>query len=214
LLVASAIGAGPFVSGLLLGLTAIRPQTLPLFGVAAIGDRARLAGFATGVGVIALLSLLVVGPGGVAQYASQLVTASSWAATGAYGVGTAIGWIGPALALGIPLVGLALAALSLIIGAALVLRGPLRIEQAAVWSLLASPHTLLHDGVLVFPAIAVCARSTRRTLVLVGGGIVAALLHQWGVPVGPFYVAGVAVLTAADAARDRARGAPTRTAEG
>jgi len=214
LLVASAIGAGPFVSGLLLGLTAIRPQTLPLFGVAAIGDRARLAGFATGVGVIALLSLLVVGPGGVAQYASQLLTAGAWAATGEYGVGTAIGWIGPALALGIPLVGLALAALSLVIGAALVLRGPLRIEQAAVWSLLASPHTLLHDGVLAYPAIAICARSTRRTLVLIGGGIVAALLHQWGAPVGPFYVAGVAVLTAVDAARDRARGAAARTAEG
>jgi len=111
-------------------------------------------------------------------------------------------------------VGLALAALSLVTGAALVLRGPLRIEQAAIWSLLASPHTLLHDGVLAYPAIAACARSTRRTLLLVGGGIVAALLHQWRAPVGPFYVAAVAVLTAVEAARDRARGGAARTGEG
>ncbi len=214
LLVASAIGARPFVAGLLLGLTAIRPQTLPLFGIAALGDRARLAGFATGVGVVAALSLLVVGPGGVGQYASQLVTAGSWAATGEYGVGTAIGWIGPALALGIPLVGVALAVLSLVVGAALVLRGPLRVEQAAVWSLLASPHTLLHDGVLAYPAIAVCARSTRRTVLLVGGGLAAALLHQWGAPVGPFYLAGVAILTNVEAARARATSAAARTGEG
>ena len=193
LLVASAIGARPFVAGLLLGLTAIRPQTLPLFGIAAIGDRDRLAGFASGVGLIAVLSLLVVGPDGAVRYANQLLTASSWAATGEYGVATAIGWIGPALALGIPLVGLALAALSLVVGAVLVLRGARRIEQAAVWSLLASPHTLLHDGVLAYPAIAASATSTRRMVALVGVGVVAALLHQWGAPVAPLYLAGVAV---------------------
>ncbi len=197
LLVASAIGARPFVAGLLLGLTAIRPQTLPLFGIAAIGDRARLAGFATGVSLIAFLSLLVVGPDGLVRYANQLLTAGSWAATGEYGVATAIGWIGPALALGLPLLGLALAALSLVLGAVLVLRGPLRIEQAAVWSLLASPHTLLHDGVLAYPAIAACARSTRRTVVLVGAGVIAALLHQWGAPVAPLYIASVAAFMSA-----------------
>lgn len=197
LLVASAIGARPFVAGLLLGLTAIRPQTLPLFGIAAIGDRGRLAGFATGVSLIAFLSLLVVGPEGALRYASQLLTAGSWAATGEYGVATAIGWIGPALALGLPLLGLVLAALSLVIGAVLVLRGPLRIEQAAVWSLLASPHTLLHDGVLAYPAIAACARSTRQTVVLTGVGVIAALLHQWGAPVAPLYLAGVAVFISA-----------------
>ena len=201
LLVASAIGARPFVAGLLLGLTAIRPQTLPLFGIAAIGDRARLAGFATSVSLIALLSLLVVGPDGLVRYASQLLTAGSWAATGEYGVATAIGWIGPALALGLPLLGLALAALSLVVGAVLVLRGPLRIEQAAVWSLLASPHTLLHDGVLAYPAIAAGARSTRRTVVLAGAGVIAALLHQWGAPVAPLYIAGVAVFLSAELRR-------------
>ena len=201
LLVASAIGARPFLAGLLLGLTAIRPQTLPLFGIAAIGDRDRLTGFATGVSLIAFLSLLVVGPDGLARYASQLLTAGSWAATGEYGVATAIGWIGPALALGLPLIGLALAALSLVIGAVLVLRGPLRIEQAAVWSLLASPHTLLHDGVLAYPAIAAYATSTRRTIALVGLGVIAALLHQWGAPVAPLYIAGVAVFLSAELRR-------------
>jgi hypothetical protein len=201
LLVASAIGARPFVAGLLLGLTAIRPQTLPLFGIVAIGDRVRLAGFATGVSIIALLSLLVVGPQGAVTYASQLLAAGSWAATGEHGVATAIGWIGPGLALGLPLLGLALAALSLLVGAALVLRGPRRIEQAGVWSLLASPHTLLHDGVLAYPAIAACARSTRRTIVLAGAGVVAALLHQWGAPVAPLYLAGVAALMSADLRR-------------
>jgi hypothetical protein len=194
LLVASAIGTRPFVAGLLLGLTAIRPQTLPLFAVAAIGDRARLAGFATGVSVIALASSLVVGPQGAVLYASQLLTAGSWTVTGEYGVGTAIGWIGPGIALGLPLVGIALAAASLIVGAVLVLRGPLRIEQAAVWSLLASPHTLLHDGVLAYPAIARAATTTRRTTLLVGLGVIAALLHQWGAPVAPLYLAGIAVL--------------------
>lgn len=214
LLVATAIGARPFIAGLLLGLTAIRPQTLPLFGIAAFGDRARVAGFATGVAVVAFLSLLVVGPDGVGRYAGQLLTAGSWTATGEYGVGTAIGWVGPALAFGLPLIGLVLAALSLVSGAALVLRGPLRIEQAALWSLLASPHTLLHDGVLAYPAIAACARSTRGTVALVGAGLVAALLHQWGAPVAPFYLAGVTILTRAEAARGRATGAAERTGEG
>ena len=197
LLVASAIGARPFLAGLLLGLTAIRPQTLPLFVVAAIGDRTRLAGFATGVSVVALLSLAVAGPQGAVRYASQLLTAGSWSTTGEYGLATAIGWIGPALALGLPLLGVALAGLSLVIGAVLVWRGPLRIEQAALWSLLASPHTLLHDGVLAYPAIAACARSTGRTVALVGIGVIAALLHQWGAPVAPLYLAGVAVLLSA-----------------
>jgi hypothetical protein len=214
LLVATAIGARPFIAGLLLGLTAIRPQTLPLFGIAVIGDRARLAGFATGVALIAFLSLVVVGPDGLGRYASQLLTAGSWAGTGEYGVGAAIGWIGPALAFRLPLIGLALAGLSLVIGAALVWRGPLRIEQAALWSLLASPHTLLHDGVLAYPAIAACARSTQRTVVLVAAGVVAALLHQWGAPVGPFYLAGAAILTSAEAARARARAAAVGTGEG
>jgi hypothetical protein len=198
LLVASAIGARPFVAGLLLGLTAIRPQTLPLFAIAAVGDRARLGGFATGVGVVALLSLLVAGPAGAVKYASQLVTAGSWTVTGEYGVGTAIGWIGPGIALGLPLVGIALAAASLIAGAVLVLRGPRRIEQAAVWSLLASPHTLLHDGVLAYPAVAAAATSTPRTIALVGLGVIAALVHQWGAPVAPLYLLGVAVLVASD----------------
>src|SRR5438093_6532006 len=211
LLVSSAVGARPFVAGLLLGLTAIRPQTLPLFGIAAMGDRARLAGFATGVALIAFLSLVVVGPGGVGTYARQLLTAGSWAATGEFGVATAIGWVGPALTLGVPLVGLALAALSLVIGALLVLRGPRRVEQAAVWSLLASPHTLLHDGVLAYPAIAACARSTRRVLVLVGAGVATTLLHQWGAPVAPFYLAGVAIFTSVAGARDRATTAAART---
>ncbi len=184
LLVSSAVGARPFVAGLLLGLTAIRPQTLPLFGIAAIGDRARLAGFATGVAIIAFLSLLVVGPGGAGTYTTQLLTAGSWAATGEF------------------------------IGAVLVLRGPRRIEQAAVWSLLASPHTLLHDGVLAYPAIAACARSTRRVVVLVGAGVATALLHQWGAPVGPFYVAGVAIFTSVAVARDRATNAAGRTGGG
>jgi hypothetical protein len=70
----------------------------------------------------------------------------------------------------------------------------LRIEQAAVWSLLASPHTLLHDGVLAYPAIARAATTTRRTTLLVGLGVIAALLHQWGAPVAPLYLAGIAVL--------------------
>ena len=194
LAVACAIGARPFLAGLLLGLTAIRPQTLPLFAVAAVGDRARLAGFGVGVSVIALLSLLVAGPEGAVKYASQLLTAGSWTVTGEYGVGTAIGWIGPGIALGLPLVGIALAAASLIGGAVFVLRGPRRIEQAAVWSLLASPHTLLHDGVLAYPAIAASATSTRLTVALVGLGVTTSLVHQWGAPIAPLYLVGVAVL--------------------
>lgn len=213
LLVAGAIGARPFVSGLLLGLTAIRPQTLPLFAVAAVGDRARIAGFTTGVAAIAALSVLVVGPDGLARYAAQLVTAGTWATTGEHGVATAIGWVGPALVLGVPLLGLALAALSLVLGAWLALRGPMRIEQAAVWSLLASPHTLLHDGVLAYPAVAACARSTRAVAALVGTGIAAALIHQWGVPVAPLYLVGVG-LVIARAARARATHAAARTGEG
>jgi hypothetical protein len=52
--------------------------------------------------------------------------------------------------------------------------------------------------VLAYPAIAACARSTRRTVVLAGFGVIAALLHQWGAPVAPLYIAGVAVFMSAE----------------
>lgn len=213
LLVASAIGARPFVSGLLLGLTAIRPQTLPLFALAAIGERARLAGFATGVAAIAFLSAVVVGLDGLIRYAGQLLTAGAWATTGAYGVVSAIGWVGPALVIGLPVAGLVLAALSGVIGAVLVMRGPLRIEQAAIWSLLASPHALLHDGLLAYPGVAACSSTRRRTIALVGGGVAAALAHQWGAPVAPLYLLVVAVLIAR-VARARATPEAARTGGG
>lgn len=183
LLVALAQRAGPFASGLALGLTVLRPQTAPLLLIAALGDRRRTAGAAVGVAVVVLASVAVVGLGGMQRYVSQLVDAAGWSVSGEHGLGTAFGWSGLAAALGAAPVGMALAIACLVIGATIVLRSPpaSRVPIAAGWSLLAGPHVLLHDAVLAFPALLAARRESPGWI---GSLVIASLVHLLVAPIG------------------------------
>jgi hypothetical protein len=71
-------------------------------------------------------------------------------------------------------------------------RDEARIVAASSWAALGSPHVLLHDGVLSYPAVAARSWSTVRLAVIVGTGYAAALVHQAGIPVAPLWLLGVA----------------------
>jgi hypothetical protein len=66
-----------------------------------------------------------------------------------------------------------------------------RAVDASVWSILAAPHALLHDGVMAYPAVARAATTTSATVLWVGTGIVAALVQQAGIPVAPLWLLGI-----------------------
>src|SRR5207237_8392037 len=68
LAVAGSLRAPPFWSGALLGLTAFRPQLLPLFALVALSERRRAIGLLSMTAAVALVSLATVGLGGKARY--------------------------------------------------------------------------------------------------------------------------------------------------
>ena len=63
-----------------------------------------------------------------------------------------------------------------------------RAVDASVWSILAAPHALLHDGVMAYPAVARAATTSGGTVLWVGSGIVVALIQQAGIPLAPFWL--------------------------
>jgi hypothetical protein len=65
---------------------------------------------------------------------------------------------------------------------------------ASSWAALGSPHVLLHDGLLSYPAVAARTWSTPRLVVVAGSGYLAALIHQAGIPVAPLWLLGIARL--------------------
>lgn len=164
LLVALAMRAGPRAGGFALGLTLLRPQNAPLLVLTALLDPARRWWAALGSLAVAVASAAVVGPDGLWRYAIGLVAASDWSVTGEQGLRTSIGWSAVALWLGVGPIGLAASVASLALGAVAVVRAPAaeRAPLAAAWSLVASPHALLHDAVLAYPALR--ALSARRAL--------------------------------------------------
>jgi hypothetical protein len=95
-----------------------------------------------------------------------------------------VGAFDPALA------SIALSAVAFLVAAVLILRmrAEHRVDVAAPATLLATPHALLHDAILVYPAIAARAQTTRSTLIWMGTGLVAVLVHEAGIPVGPLWL--------------------------
>jgi hypothetical protein len=154
-LVALADRAGPRSGGLALGLTLVRPQTAPLLILAALADPARRLPAIVGSAIVVAVSAVVVGPAGLARYAEILVGAAGWSISGELGLRSSIGWSGLAIALGVGPLGLMAAFASLVAGAVIVIRAAPddRVRIAAAWSLLASPHALMHDAVLTYPAL-------------------------------------------------------------
>ena len=184
LAVAASLRAPPFWSGTLLGLTLFRPQLFPLLALVALFDRRRAAGLLCAVAVIALGSFALVGIDGMARYPHLLSI-------------TATELLPPEL--GLPplvrrLVGgddvmlnTALAVVAFLIGAFAVARGSsdhvTRTVRASIWSVLAAPHALLHDGIIPYPAVAARATTTRATWLWAASGVAVGVIQGVGIPI-------------------------------
>jgi hypothetical protein len=192
LLVTLADRTGPRAGGLALGLTLLRPQAAPLLVLAALADKDRRWAAIVGTLVVAGASALVVGPAGLVRYLAILIDAAGWSITGELGLRSSIGWSGLAIALGVAPLGLVAAVVSIVTGGIVVLRAAPseRVRLAAAWSLLASPHALMHDALLAYPAV--LALTTRRAM-WDAASVLAWTAHLVGAPVGAIWSLVLAV---------------------
>ena len=192
LAVAASFRAPPLWSGALLGLTAFRPQFLPLFALVALTERRRALGLLMTTAAVALVSLLTVGLDGMARYPDLLTRIATELRPGELGLAALVRRVigGEEI-----LLNAALAVVLYVIGAAAVfLRSRMfttRAVDASTWSILAAPHALLHDGVMAYPAVAQAATTTRTTVLWVGSGMIAALIQQGGIPVAPIWLLAI-----------------------
>jgi len=192
LAVAASFRAPPLWSGALLGLTAFRPQFLPLFALVTLTERRRALGLLMTTAAVALVSLLTVGLDGMARYPDLLTRIATELRPGELGLAALVRRVigGEEI-----LLNAALAVVLYVIGAAAVfLRSRMfttRAVDASTWSILAAPHALLHDGVMAYPAVAQAATTTRTTVLWVGSGMIAALIQQGGIPVAPIWLLAI-----------------------
>jgi hypothetical protein len=196
LIVAASLRAPPRVSGALLGLLALRPQLLPLFALVALADQQRRLPFLIVGTAVSLVSVLMVGPDGLVRYLDLLAPQAAELRPGELGLAAlvrraGIGASDPALA------NIALSAVAFLVAAVVILRthAERRMDAAAPATLLSTPHALLHDAVLAYPAVAARALTTRTTITWVGTGLVAVLVQEAGLPVAPLWL--LALLLAA-----------------
>jgi len=189
LAVAASLRAPPLWSGALLGLTAFRPQFLPLFALVALFERRRAVGFVATTGAVAIVSVATVGLEGMRRYPDLLTRIATELRPGELGLAALVRRVvgGEELVLN--------AALAVVIyaiaAAAVFIRSRMfttRAVDASIWSILAAPHALLHDGVMAYPAVARAATTTGATALWVGTGIIAALIQQAGIPVAPLWL--------------------------
>ncbi|MEK6207072.1 MAG: glycosyltransferase family 87 protein [Chloroflexota bacterium] len=192
LAVAASLRAPPFWSGALLGLAAFRPQLLPLFALVALTERRRAIGLLATTILVGLVSLATVGFEGMARYPDLLTRAATELRPGELGLAAlvrrAVGGDDLVLNTALALVIYAIAALAVFIRSRTFTT---RTVDASIWSVLAAPHALLHDGVMAYPAAAQAATSTGATVLWVGTGIIAALVQQAGVPVAPLWLLAI-----------------------
>ena len=192
LAVAASLRAPPLWSGALLGLAAFRPQFLPLFALVALTERRRAIGLAATTLAVALVSLGTVGLDGMARYPDLLTRIATELRPGELGLAALVRRVagGESLVLNVTL-----AVVLYAIGAAAVfLRSRMftsRVVDASIWSILAAPHALLHDGVMAYPALARAATTTRMTAMWVGSGIIVALIQEAGIPVAPLWLLAI-----------------------
>jgi multidrug transporter EmrE-like cation transporter len=189
LAVAASLRASPFWSGALLGLTALRPQLLPVFALVALTERRRALGLITTSALVALVSVATVGFDGMARYPDLLTRAATELRPGELGLAALVRRIvgGEDLVLN-AILGVVIYAVA---AGAVLLRSRMfttRTVDASTWSILAAPHALLHDGVMAYPAVARAATSTGSTVLWVGSGIATALVQQAGIPLAPIWL--------------------------
>lgn len=187
--IAGSLAAPPFWSGALLGMTAFRPQLLPLVALVALAERRRAIGLVVTVAAIAVASFATVGPEGMARYPALLTLAATELRPGELGIVALVRRLlgGGEIALNATLGGLVLAVGALAIFARSRTTSA-RIVDGSTWSLLAAPHALLHDAVMAYPAVARAATSTRATAIWAGSGILVALLHEAGLPLASLWL--------------------------
>src|SRR5439155_3321385 len=189
LAVAASLRAPPLWSGALLGLTAFRPQFLPLFALVAILERRRAIGFVAATAAVALVSLATVGVEGMRRYPDLLTRIAAELRPGELGLAALVRRVagGDDLVLNTALA-LVMYALGAIVVLARSRMFTTRAVDASTWSILAAPHALLHDGVMAYPAVARAATTTGATFFWVGSGIAVALIQQAGIPVAPLWL--------------------------
>jgi uncharacterized membrane protein YbaN (DUF454 family) len=189
LALAASLRAAPLWSGALLGLAAFRPQFLPLFALVALTERRRALGLVITTAAVALISFLTVGFEGMRRYPDLLTRIATELRPGELGLAALVRRVvgGEEIVLNAALA----AAIYAIAAVAVFVRSRMfttRAVDASIWSILAAPHALLHDGVMAYPAVARAATSTGATVLWVGTGIVAALVQQAGIPVAPLWL--------------------------
>ena len=189
LAVAGSLRVPPLASGVLLGLVAFRPQLLPVFAIVALIERRRAVGFIATALVIGVVSLLTLGLEGLTDYPTQFAIAATELRPGELGL---IPLVRRVIGGNDVVLNLSLAAVAAILGAAAVLlRSRMfrtRMVDASIWSILAAPHALLHDGVMAYPAVARAATTRGATALWVGSGLAVALIQQAGIPIAPIWL--------------------------
>ena len=182
----------PAASGILLGLTVLRPQTAPLLLLIGLTDKERRGWTVAGALAVVLASIGVVGADGAGRYLGLLLAAAEWSRTGEYGLGASLGWSGILVPLGFGGAATALSLASLALGAIFVLRSGSddRTRVAALWSVIASPHALMHDAILLYPVMLVLARKAAWDAV----GVITWVVHLSVAPVGMAWSIALAIL--------------------
>ena len=189
LVVAAALRSPPAASGALLGLLALRPQLLPLFAVIALADRRRRVPFLIVVAALGGVSLLMVGLDGAARYLDLFAPQAAELRPSELGLAAllrraGVGASDPALA------SIALSLVAIIIAALFIMRtrAEQRMVAAAPATLLSTPHALVHDAILAYPAMAARSGTTRSAFIWIATGVVVSIVHIAGVPVGPLWL--------------------------
>jgi alpha-1,2-mannosyltransferase len=189
-----------FAGGLVLAASALIAKPHLALGLAALlvgwRDRRVLAGAACGVAAIALVSVLAVGPQGIGGFVAAVRgDAGRWPLASLLGfTGLSGSWLGDGTAAQLVAAACSVAAL----GACVVLGRRLAgdslalepcLAAATLLSLLASPHLLSHDLVLLSPVL----------VALVGWAAMRDRAAPWPGPTGRAVLAGWALLAAATA---------------
>ena len=195
LAIAGALRSSGARAGLLLSLTALRPQLLPLFALCALADRRRAIAFVAGVAGIVAASAALVGPDGLARYPALVTYAAAEGLPDELGLGSLVRRLFFGTGGSGTLVSIVGSALTLLIGAIAVLRAPTseRPTVAGPWALLGAPHALLHDPLVAYPAVAAQATTAPRTYAWVLSGIGAMLLHGAGIPAATLWLGVLAL---------------------
>jgi hypothetical protein len=192
LTIAGALRAPPRWSGVLLGLTAMRPQFLPLLALVALLDRERRWPFVATVAALVVISIALVGLDGIPGYVDLVTYSAAELRPVDLGLASLVRRFGVGED---ALVSLAISAVALAAGAVAVVRerSEDRVIRASTWSLFAAPHALPHDGILSYPTVAARSQTTRATALLVGTGLAVAIVHQAGLPIASLWLLALAL---------------------